>query len=135
MATQALVTFRDARLDVHIYRHKYGAPEVIATKLLQAQDKAKVEFDASEFAAAFVAVTKEALGDVRILGCGDWQKVAPADIRFRYVVSYVAQENLIYVEAYAVHFDRDSDTWYERELFSGSASDMKVWGCKEVGNG
>jgi hypothetical protein len=109
MGTRCVITFQDSVNEFHVYKHWDGYPEGIAECLKKAKRRAWKfpRFEADEFAAAFIASNKPKEGDVRLMGEGKIEKVAPSDIEYHYVVKFYESatnpDNAVYVTAYEVN--------------------------------
>ena len=69
MGTRASITFEDAHNSFTIYQHWDGDPETIARNVERSKMFAwnLPRFEASDFAAAYVAANKERGGNIRLL--------------------------------------------------------------------
>jgi|TARA_R110000744_G_scaffold41783_1_gene94773 hypothetical protein len=69
MGTRASITFEDAHNSFTIYQHWDGDPETIARNVERSKMFAwnLPRFEASDFAAAYVAANKEQGGNIRLL--------------------------------------------------------------------
>ena len=149
MSTRAIYSFVDENNDdLHIYKHHDGYPSGACIAIKNALNHAWVlpRFEADEFGAAFVAGNKPSLteceknhgeagkfmvgGGVRLLCSGDWQKVAPGDIAFRYLIQCVGGE--LRIAAFQVSCNFDTDEWKVNEIFEGSLAEFEKFAeeCK-----
>lgn len=94
MSTRAVFTFSDPETKgrpLLVYKHHDGYPSGAIHDLMRARDSGLSwqlpRFEADEFAAAFVAANKTQGGGVRLLGSGDWSRLAPSDVEFAYHVT------------------------------------------------
>lgn len=119
MGTRCVFTFEDQADRFHVYKHYDGYPSGAAQQLANARKLAfdLPRFEADEFSAAFIAANKKTHGDVRLLPSGSFNKVAPLDIEYHYVVAQNAKGELC-VTSYEVGLD-DNDKRTEHKLWSG----------------
>ena len=147
MSTRAIYTFVDDDenfpAEYHVYKHHDGYPSVAAEAIGNAIANAweLPRFEADEFGAAFVASNKarEALavqhpdyesqlldmmcrGGVRLLASGDWKKVAPGDIQFRYEIR--CQGGELRIRAWGVSCSLENE-WTEKLIFEGTFTEFK----------
>lgn len=106
MATRAVYSFRDGHNTFHVYKHWDGYPE----SALEFIDKATMyawplpRFEASDFAAAFIAANKKPHGgDVYITD--HWEN--HSDLEYRYMVRMI--EGHLSVDIY----ETDEENHYE----------------------
>ena len=84
MGTRASITFEDAHNSFTIYQHWDGDPETIARNVERSKMFAwnLPRFEASDFAAAYVAANKERGGNIRLL-----QQQESYDTQHDYIVT------------------------------------------------
>jgi len=106
MSTRGLYTFIDNDGQYHVYVHsdnypdgEHGGVNKINRTLAKAWPLPR--FEADEFATAFIATVKDGPGGVRLTLGETWQKAAPADIEYHYVVSM--KGSALYVEVYSTN--------------------------------
>lgn len=122
MSTRACYVFRDTNSTHVVYKHHDGYPSGAVQWIAAARANAWPfpRFEADEFAASFVAANKAGPGGVRLVGNGDWRKIAPADIEYVYDVHWGM------VEAFAVSCDWGaSEDWRITRLFSHPLQDIE----------
>lgn len=127
MSTRAIYSFtdRDRIGTYNVYKHYDGYPAGAAEAIGNAIGNAwqLPRFEADEFAAAFVTSNKPQPGGVCLMPTGDWKKVAPADIEYRYEITC---GDALHVKAFRVSCDYDSDEWTEEKIFDGTFEDFKL---------
>ena len=110
MSTRAVYTFKDNHETIHVYKHCDGYPEGGLSWIANARHFAwnLPRFEASDFAAAFVAANKEDRrksdypntcgGDVRLTSATDPWDVA-GDAEYHYTVTCVGGELMVRIDA------------------------------------
>lgn len=137
MSTRALFTFADDSGEYHVYKHHDGYPEGESGGVSTIKNALKnawklPRFEADEFAAAFVATSKEAEGGVRLTTGKTWKDAATSDIEYHYVVSSI--DDVLWVHVDAV-YERNGH-WAEELLYRGPLAMVHRWamnGCKPIG--
>lgn len=141
MSTRGLYTFIDDAGQYHVYVHsdnypdgEYGGVAKINAALKKAWDLPR--FEADEFAASFVATTKENQGGVRLTVGESWQQAASCDIEYHYTVSAI--EGVLWVNVDSVNCPdwNKPKRWTEELLCRGPLSMVHHWamnGCKPIG--
>lgn len=124
MSIRAVYTFRDSDGGIFaVYKHHDGYPAGAAEFI----EKAKAlswgagRFDASEFAAAFVAANKTGAGDV-YLSKG---YRAHGDIDYDYVIT--GADGALFVEVYMHWYRRAPGETTRDRLWAGPLSDLAEW--------
>jgi hypothetical protein len=120
MGTPAQITFKDANDSIRIICNDDGHPETIASRISNSYKVAWPvgRYDATEFAAAFVATNKTRAGGVYIVNKG----IYVAD--YRYVVKPDSLgSQLLRVEAHKV--SAASGRW--KKMWEGYLPDMLAW--------
>lgn len=131
MSTRAIYTFDDGTDRYHVYKHHDGYPSGAAKAIQSALDYAwpLPRFEADEFGASFCAGTKQHEkgtsrrgGGTRLLPCGEWEKVAPGDVQFRYEIRPNGKE--LRITAFTVRCSIKNETWTEKQIFDGPLSKL-----------
>ena len=124
MSTRAMYTFKDNSNTIHVYKHHDGYPEGglswIANTLALAWPLPR--FEASEFAASFVAANKDSSGGIRLCGTRiqePWH--FSTDSEYHYVITCVGGE--IYVSIAEVNWWGNEPSYGGTVNFDGSLNE------------
>ena len=103
MSTRATFTFADQIDEVTVYKHHDGYPYGAAVSLMATVQSGRAwpqpRWEASEFAAAFVAANKDKPGGIRILSAWD----SAADIEWHYrIVQHPFGKRPLIVQAFRI---------------------------------
>lgn len=147
MSTRAIYTFVDKNNEgLHVYKHHDGYPSGACKAIKNALNHswALPRFEADDFGAAFVAGNKPSAativqearnrftidearkyyvgGGVRLLESGDWKKVAPGDIQYRYLIQCVGGE--LQITAFGVNCG-SNDKLTVDQIFEGTLAEFE----------
>ena len=109
MGTRAVITFKDKNFGrtekYSVYQHYDGSPDSVAESLVKAQTKAWgwPRFEASDFAAAYIAANKEGAGNL-YLTSGPQRHF---DLEFAYEVTFDKNQSSLIVETFVVNTDEN----------------------------
>lgn len=85
------------------------------------------QFEAAEFAAAFVAANKVGPGlGPRLVGFGLWAHLAPKDTRFLYMVQQFASLH-VGVRCYEIAWDPEMGNWSHAHQWDWPLKDIGKW--------
>ena len=93
MGTRAIVAFKDETGEYPVFKHWDGRPDVILPMIEDAKGLAwdLPRWEASDYAAAFVATHKRGGGDIRLEPCvANWRE--HADFSYLYEVTFVNEK-------------------------------------------
>lgn len=127
MSTRAVYTFRDSDGGLFaVYKHHDGYPTGAAEFIEKAKALAWTggRFDASEFAAAFIAANKTGAGGV-YLSKG---YRAHGDLDYDYVIT--GADGALFVQAYMHIFDTEAEKTTRKRFWAGPQSDFAAWAQK-----
>ena len=112
MGTRAIYIFEDDHEEVYVYKHYNNYPSGAADFIEKAKELAweLPRFEADEFAAAFVAANKNRKGgEVRLVNARFVGREAMLDANhwcdYYYVISFIPQEQTLWVEVYESRYD------------------------------
>ena len=134
MSGAAVVSVTDAEGEWNIYHPSGGTPLPALEGLRRALEKtfALPQFDAADFAAAYVAVNKQSPGDMWFINRGaSWKTHCPAGVEWRYIVS--VRHGDIHVVVCLVEPDTGHDThkFITSRYKAGRLDAMIVWAARE----
>lgn len=116
MGTRAIYTFKDKHETFHVYKHWDNYPTGAAKCIEKAKSKAWAlpRYEASDFAAAFIAANKEEGGDVRMSdGNIGWEE---------YIYEITMKDSELHVVARPVGNEQALDPIYD-----GPQSGFAAW--------
>lgn len=109
MSTRATYQFKDDMSDFTVYKHYDGYPEAAISFIENSKKVAwpLPRFEASDFAAAFIAGNKESGGDVYLTT----NREAHGDTEYHYIITHYGKEKDVWVEIQENHEYGEDPNW------------------------